>query len=268
MKIYNKIIIDMVTGETIFEESYEYQGPVVECKGGGASVPPPTSEEIQIQKEILSQLQDSRSLQDKFMPLLMETSGYKYDDDNKLVKMPYEEYLETLNPAMKIQYENLELIQDKANRALKGELPVSAALEKGISSQRQALDDDLSRRLGSNWAQSSAGIQSSQEFNRNAEMMREQARNNAISQYSGLGLQGNQIYGLTPSQSAQQIGGITGYSSSLIPTYQGALQPYQNQRNLQTQASMSNAQSESSMMGSLFSGVGNIAGMGLGSFLG
>ena len=35
MKIYNKIIIDIETGETLYEDSFEYDGPIAECSGGG-----------------------------------------------------------------------------------------------------------------------------------------------------------------------------------------------------------------------------------------
>jgi len=38
MKIYRKVKIDIETGETLFEDSYEYNGEVAECKGGGGSV--------------------------------------------------------------------------------------------------------------------------------------------------------------------------------------------------------------------------------------
>lgn len=34
-KIYRKIIIDIETGETVYEDSYEYEGPVARCFGGG-----------------------------------------------------------------------------------------------------------------------------------------------------------------------------------------------------------------------------------------
>jgi len=37
-KIYNKIVIDIFTGETIYEDSFEYEGEVAQCgKGGGDS---------------------------------------------------------------------------------------------------------------------------------------------------------------------------------------------------------------------------------------
>lgn len=35
MKIYNEIRIDIETGETLYEDSYEYDGPVALCGGGG-----------------------------------------------------------------------------------------------------------------------------------------------------------------------------------------------------------------------------------------
>lgn len=37
MRIYNKIVIDMSTLKVLEEDSYEYEGEVAECKGGGGS---------------------------------------------------------------------------------------------------------------------------------------------------------------------------------------------------------------------------------------
>jgi len=34
MKVYNEVRINISTGETIYEDSYEYNGEVAECKGG------------------------------------------------------------------------------------------------------------------------------------------------------------------------------------------------------------------------------------------
>jgi len=36
MKIYTKIIIDISSGKTVYEESFEYEGTLVECKGGSS----------------------------------------------------------------------------------------------------------------------------------------------------------------------------------------------------------------------------------------
>lgn len=35
MKVYNKVVIDIATGDIIEEDSFEYHGPVVRCEGGG-----------------------------------------------------------------------------------------------------------------------------------------------------------------------------------------------------------------------------------------
>lgn len=36
MKIYNKVVIDMVSGDVIEEDSFEYDGAIAECKGGSS----------------------------------------------------------------------------------------------------------------------------------------------------------------------------------------------------------------------------------------
>ena len=37
LKIYTKIVIDLSSGEVISSDSFDYTGPLVECKGGGSS---------------------------------------------------------------------------------------------------------------------------------------------------------------------------------------------------------------------------------------
>ena len=37
MKIYNKLVIDISSGDVLFEDSFEYDGEISECKGGGSS---------------------------------------------------------------------------------------------------------------------------------------------------------------------------------------------------------------------------------------
>ena len=38
MKIYNKVVVDIATGETIFEDSFTYVGEIAKCGGGGPEV--------------------------------------------------------------------------------------------------------------------------------------------------------------------------------------------------------------------------------------
>jgi hypothetical protein len=35
MKVYTHLVIDMNTDEVLHEESYNYEGPVAQCFGGG-----------------------------------------------------------------------------------------------------------------------------------------------------------------------------------------------------------------------------------------
>ncbi|MFC1567321.1 tail fiber domain-containing protein [Thermodesulfobacteriota bacterium] len=60
MKVYEKVVIDIATGEITEEVSFQYNGLVCECKGGTTVVspppPPPSETEVAIQKEILAQM--------------------------------------------------------------------------------------------------------------------------------------------------------------------------------------------------------------------
>ena len=37
MRVHTKIVIRITTGQVVYEEGYEYHGPVAQCKGGGGS---------------------------------------------------------------------------------------------------------------------------------------------------------------------------------------------------------------------------------------
>lgn len=259
MKIYSYIRMDL-DGNVLESISEEYNGQIAECKGN-IQVPPPSEEERAIQREILEQMQTSSDLQKQFMPFMLEATGYKYDDQGNIVKMPYEEFLNTLDPVERGQYENLRLIQEKTAQALEGKLPISQQMETNLKEQKQEMEENLARRLGPNWRLSSAGIKSMQEFNTAAEMLRESARRGMVSDYSQLGYAGAGTYGLTPQTSLQQPASLTGYSASLMPTFQSALQPYQFQRSMQFQANAAKQQAKNALWTSLASGASQAAGL-------
>jgi hypothetical protein len=256
-----------INGDILEEVSCEYNGPIAECKGD-IELPGPTEEEAQLTKSIFEQLTESRKLQEQFLPLVMEASGYKYDENDDIVKMPYDEYLDTLDPVVKQQFANLSLIQERTQQALKGELAANPALEQGLSKQRQQLQEDLARRLGPNWALSSAGIQANQAFEQSAESLRNEANLNAINQYANLGYQGNQLYGLTPTSQMNQMAGIPNYNAGLVPQFTTALQPYMQQRQLELQTIMQNQNSGAQASGSIGSAFGSVLGGIAGWYLG
>jgi hypothetical protein len=258
MKIYSYIRMN-INGDILEEVSCEYNGPIAECKGD-IELPGPTEEEAQLTKSIFEQLTESRKLQEQFLPFVMEASGYKYDENDDIVKMPYDEYLDTLDPVVKQQFANLSLIQERTQQALNGELAANPALEQGLSKQRQQLQEDLARRLGPNWALSSAGIQANQAFEQSAESLRNEANLNAINQYANLGYQGNQLYGLTPTSQMNQMAGIPNYNAGLVPQFTTALQPYMQQRQLELQTIMQNQNSGALASGSIGSAFGSVLG--------
>ena len=68
----------------------------------------------------------------------------------------------------------------RQDAALKGEVPISPALEKELAKKRSALTESLARKLGPNWETSTSGIQALRAFDESAELLREEARNQII----------------------------------------------------------------------------------------
>lgn len=67
MKIFDKILLDIATGDVIETESFDYNGPVVLLKGGGGYVPPlpePVKEEdprvVEAQNEMRIRLKNMK----------------------------------------------------------------------------------------------------------------------------------------------------------------------------------------------------------------
>jgi len=66
MKVYTKIKIDIATGQTLAEESFDYEGPVARCCiGGGSSSPdpPPLPPKPVPPKEVTAASNDARASQ-------------------------------------------------------------------------------------------------------------------------------------------------------------------------------------------------------------
>ena len=86
MKIYEKIVIEMSTGKILEEQSFEYKGPIAECKGGSAPPPGPTPQETALtmaQTELIeqqiAQLRKESKLLDEMWPALEEIFAGQID---------------------------------------------------------------------------------------------------------------------------------------------------------------------------------------------
>lgn len=184
-------------------------------------------------------------------PIELEALGYKQLPDGTLEKIPV------------VQDELSKLYYENAIKAAKGELPVSPALEADLTQQKNALAENLSRRLGSNWQTSTPGIQSLSEFDKRAGLLREEARRGQMT--TGESLLSSRMGYLT-DQNQQNYNQTQNWN---LPRYQvssgmysNAMQPYQFNREMQYQSDYNNkmikSQDRAGMMGLLGQGVGTV----------
>lgn len=194
-------------------------------------------------EDILQARKDS----ELFRPIALEQLGYKLAADGTIQKLdrPQDE-LE------KAYYEN-------ALKAAKGELPVSPALEAELAKQRTGIGEQLSRRLGSNWQASTPGIQSMGEFDKNAGILREEARRGQMSASEGLLAS---RMGLLSDVNQRNYTNTQAWN---LPQYQraglygSAYAPYQFDRNMALQQQGIKSQDKAGWMGLLGTGIGALA---------
>lgn len=228
--------------------------------------PQPSAEEQALQREQLSLLQQQRAETEAFKPLLYEQMGLR-EVDGKLEKVPWEERLAAMSPQERAGYDLNELYLQRQMDALAGNLPVSPAMEAELTQQRENLMGNMSRKLGSNWALSTPGIQSMSEFDKRAELLREEARRGQISTGEGLlsaragilGGQQAQNYGQMSSWNLPQFQGLSG-------AYSNAYQPFQFNRNMQFQANQQTAANRAGLIGDAFGLLGTVGGAGLSAY--
>lgn len=186
------------------------------------------------------------------------TGGYR--------KMTEEERIAAMSPTEKGAYDILGLQQERQVRALKGELPVSPALEAEIEKQKSGLIEGLSSRLGPNWQTSTAGIQTMSEFEKTTGLLREEARRGEIAQGAGQALAGQEAQQGAALAKQTALGN---YASRLLPSAgvaTAAMQPYQYYAGLQNEAAMSNAQTSAQQQAGLMGGLGSLAGAGISAY--
>ena len=265
MKIYNWIVFEWNEQKQQYTEicsdSYDYEGPVVLCKGDTTvEAPKPSGEELALMREQLTILRQQRSESERIKPFLLKTMGL-VEEAGAFRSMTEEERLAGMTPNELLAQKALTLSQERQIAALEGKLPVSPALEEGLARQEKMLRENLSRSLGAGWETTTPGIQSLGEFQQRAGLLREEARRGEIA--GGTGLILAQRNYLTGAKGAQQTGYV-GLGQRLFPTfgaYGQAMQPYQHQRGLELQARIATAQAAAQEQAALYGGLGQAAGM-------
>ncbi len=260
MKIYNKIVLDMQTWEVLEEDSYEYDGPLALCGGGGDSdAPEPTAQETALQAAQLRAYQSQEAETATLKPILYQSMGL-INENGTVRKMTDAEYQASLSPTEQLANKATRLQQERLIKALEGTLPVSTALENDITEREGTLRETLSRKLGSDYETSTPGIQALSEFGKKADELREASRKDEIN--SGTALSLNQMGFLETSKNntASQWSNLPSRYTSLINNSSNAQQPYATDRSMQFKASMSNAQNTQSGNNQLMAAGGTAVG--------
>ena len=234
-----------------------------DCKGDTTvQAPKPTAEEIALQREQLNILQQQQAETEMMKPYVLSGMGL-VEEDGTLRYMTEDERIAGMSELEKSQYDIAKQQQERLAKAYAGELDISPALEESLQQQEQQMSEALSQRLGSNWMQTTSGQQAMSEFQKNAELLREEARRGAMSTEGGLLLSNLGYLGNTQGAQTTYAAQYPTRTSGLFQGY-GVLQsPYQQQRQMEYQASIANAQAKAQSQSGLMSGLGQLAGAGM-----
>lgn len=238
--------------------------------GGGAKAPKPSKEEraLQAQQAELLKLQQSiieqqRAQQKILIPFFAEQEGFDVEMDaqgniTSIKKVPKE--IDQMKETLEKQ------LTQRSLDALAGKLPVSPGLEKSLKQEEQTLRDKLSSQLGAGYETSSPGIEALSKFSENAEALREGARTGQLTLAEQLGMARSQQVDyerLTSNDYLRQIS--TGDALTMAGAYGQvasgvgqAIQPYVQQRQMQMQASMANAQGRAGILGAGLGMIGSL----------
>lgn len=240
------------------------------------SVPGPTAEERALQAQQASLLKQQGEIissqvsqQKALLPFFAEQAGIKlqYNDKGDVIGATH------IDDPLEAQNKQIQgLFNQRTLDALGGKLPVDPALEQELSTKEQTLRDHLQQQFGPGYETSTPGIQTLNEFFKSAEGLRYGARTGQMTLAEQLGLargeqgmatQGQNInifrgFGISDPVAFAQASGQTasGYGQAQVPFIQ--------QRQMQLQASMANAQNQMQMM----SGFGQLAGSLFGGVFG
>lgn len=131
--------------------------------------------------------------------------------------MTEEERVATLQGTDRQMYDLQQLQYQRLMDAYGGKASISPSLEADLAKQRSLLEQTLSQKLGANWATSTPGIQAMSEFEKNAELQRETARQNEIASGQSLLMQN---LGYQTDTSQQKLSNFVNVPSA---RYQGNL---------------------------------------------
>lgn len=220
MKIYTLLKIDIESGQIDDEISFEYDGLIAECKGDTTvAATPKSAEEIELDRQQVALLKQQvadndayRKYTEEMEPFTLESMGYERDSSGKIVKtglakaqdamtahqlaisgydtsgnkLTEDQMLAEMSDTEKMDYETNKASKERLLKAYKGELDISPALEKELTSQETQAKEALMRKLGTNWMTSTAGQNAMRNLQEKNALIREEARQGIISSGEGI----------------------------------------------------------------------------------
>lgn len=270
MEIYRKVVIDMSTGNTVYKDSFIYNGEVALCcfssGGGDINVPGPTQAEQDLQQLQLELLQQQKEQHELMTPFILQELGLGIDAEGQYYKLSEEELLKGMSELEKGQYELTMAQQERLQQALAGELPISPALEQDLAKQEAQMSEALAQRLGSGWEETTAGQQAMSTYQQRADLVREEARRGAIQGGSQAALASlGASYNIDAMQ-AQGYSAYPGRTGGLFEGYSAAMSPYQQQRQMELNASIYSQQTKAQSQAGLWGGIGQLLGTGISTY--
>jgi hypothetical protein len=238
--------------------------------GSKVSVPGPTPEERDLQRnqaELLALqrqiIEEQRAQNRIILPFLAAQEGFDVTtDDNGNITGITQRAEETAKRAQ--EAEITRLLGERSLAALRGELPVDPALEKDLQTQEQELKNQLTTQFGPGYETSTPGIQALEEFRRTSEILRSGARTGQLTLAEQLGITREQQAQFSRQSSGDvlrtsAIGDPLTFAGAFGQTARGYGQaqiPFIQQRQMQLQASIANAQSSAGLLGAGIGAIG------------
>lgn len=214
MKIYNSIVIDIGTGAVLSEDSFEYSGPVILCKGSSAPIILPDPTEQALNAKELELIDKQLKSAEEMEPFILESMGYgRNADTGKIEKLPdkvtpesimlkknlamsgydeagnkltEEQMLGYMTDQEKATYNLTKANNERTLKAYNGELEISPALEEELEAEEAQATEMLQRKLGPDWALSTSGQSLMKQIKQKGNLVREEARRGQITSGEGI----------------------------------------------------------------------------------
>ena len=212
-------------------------------------------------------------------------------DPTTKTRLTEEQKYARLDEIGKAQYDVQKESLGMQLKGLRGELPISPGLERDIAKGTELAGADLSQRLGPQWEQTTAGIQTKGKMTEGANIARDAARRGWLGDTAGMAsgvgadIRANKAYnqnvsasmapdlgllgglysqgsGTAMGQRGQKFAGLTsapGFGNDW-QGYNTAMQPYQYYSGLANQANMQNSANAATEKAGLYGLIGQGAG--------